>query len=159
MSTKITESEKVISHPMEEIFEIEEHSTIVPYKEVKTKLVPYEPFDEKDKELEEQLQDLYDMALEAFEDQQSESDMIEPKFRARNAEVAVQYLKTALEAVQSKTNLKQHKDKITVKRETGGTVNNNVVFTDRNAIIRALRGEPVEPEIPTNTLDIDPEEM
>ncbi len=159
MSTKTTDSEKVISHPMEEIFKIEEHSTIVPYKEVKTELVPYEPFDEKDKELEEQLQDLYDIALEAFEDQQSESDMMEPKFRARNAEVAVQYLKTALEAVQSKTNLKQHKDNITIKQKTGGTVNNNVVLADRNAIIRALRGEVVEPEKPTNTLDIDSEEM
>ncbi len=158
MSTKIIETEKVISHPMEEIFEIEEHSTIVPYREVKTELVPYEPFDEKDKELEEQLQDLYDIALEAFEEQQSDSDTIEPKFRARNAEVAVQYLKTALEAVQTKTNLKQHKDKITIKRETGGTVNNNVILTDRNAIIRALRGETVELEIPTNTLDIDSEE-
>lgn len=159
MSTKITDTEKVISHPMEEVFELEQHTTVVPYKEVKTELVPHEPFDEKDKELEKQLQDLYDIALEAFENQQEESDVIDPKFRARNAEVAVQYLKTALEAVQVKTELKQHKDKMTVKQKTGGTVNNNVIFTDRNAIIRALRVNPDEPEEKsTNVLDMDSEE-
>lgn len=158
MSTKITDSEKIISHPMEEIFEIEENTTVVPYKKVKTDLIPYEPFDEKDRELEEQFQDVYDIAIESFEEQRDDADTIEPKFRARNAEVAVQYLKTALEAAQLKSNLKQHKDKITIKRDAGRTVNNNMVFADRNAIIKALRGETVE-EKQTNTLDVDFEEL
>jgi len=156
MSTNTTDTEKVISHPMEDIFEIEENTTVVPYKEVKTDLVPHEPFDDKDKELEGQFQDVYDIALEAFENQQEESDVIEPKFKARNAEVAVQYLKTALEAAQSKSDLKQHKDKVTIKRETGKTVNNNVVLTDRNAIIEALSGGNVEK--PTNVLEVEPDE-
>jgi len=137
MSTKTTETEKEISHPLEEIFDIEESTTIVPYKEVKTDLVPHETFDNKDKELEEQLQDLYDKALEAFENQQDDADTIEPKFKARNAEVAVQYLKTALEAVREKRVLKEHKDKITIK-EKGGTTNNNLVVADHNALMEMI---------------------
>lgn len=156
MSTKITEKEKTISHPIEEVFDLEEGSTVVPYKEVKTDLVSHKLFDEKDKELEEQLQSLYDLALEAFENQQEDAVTIEPKFKARNAEVAVQYLKTALEAVHEKSMLKQHRDKVTVTRETGGTVNNNVVLTDRNELLKLLRGGKDEK---VNTLDGEFEEV
>jgi len=136
MSTKITQTEKEISHPLEEIFDIEESTTIVPYKEVKTELVPHETFDDKDKELEEQLQDLYDKALEAFENQQDDGETIEAKYKARNAEVAVQYLKTALEAVHEKRVLKEHKDKITIKE--GGTTNNNLIVADHNALMEMI---------------------
>ena len=152
MSTKITDAEKEISHPLEEVFELEENTTVVPYREVKTDLVPYEPFDVKDEELESQLQDLYDMALEAFENQQAESDTMESRFKARNAEVAAQYLKTALEAVREKRELKQHKDRIVSKKDSGAT--NNLILTDRNEIIKLLRGIKS-----VNTLDGDFEEQ
>ncbi len=154
MSTKITDKEREISHPLEEVFDLEENTTVVPYKEVKTDLVPYEPFDVKDEELESQLQDLYDMAIEAFENQQSESDTMESRFKARNAEVAAQYLKTALEAVREKRELKQHNDKIT-KKDSGA---NNSVTLNRNDIIKLLQG--VKPEVkPVNTIDGDFEEQ
>ena len=154
MSTKITDKEREISHPLEEVFDLEENTTVVPYKEVKTDLVPYEPFDVKDEELESQLQDLYDMALEAFENQQAESDTMEARFKARNAEVAAQYLKTALEAVREKRELKQHKDKITKK--DSGTGNN--ITLSRNDIIKLLQG--AKPEVkPVNTIDGDFEEQ
>lgn len=149
MSTKITDAEREISHPLEEVFDIEENTTIVPYKKVKTDLVPYEPFDVKDEELESQLQELYDMAIEAFENQQSESDTMEARFKARNAEVAAQYLKTALEAVREKRELKQHKDRI--NKKDSGTANN--LTLSRNDIIKLLQGVK-----PVNTIDGDFEE-
>ena len=144
MSTKKTETEKEIAHPLEEIFDIEECTTVVPYTEVKTDLVPYEPYDEKDNELESQLQDLYDLALEAFENQQEEQETIDPKYKARNAEVAVQYLKTALEATREKRMMKEHKDKVDSKKETGpGTVNNNLIMShsDMMKLIRERKAE------------------
>lgn len=133
MSTKKTETEKEILHPLEQVFDIEESTTVVPYTERKTDLVAHEPYDNKDDELEGQLQELYDIALEAFEMQQEESDVIDPKYRARNAEVAVQYLKTALEAVREKRQLKEHKDKI-VTKQTAGTVNNNLVVSHNDLL-------------------------
>ena len=128
MSTKKTETEKEILHPLEQVFDIEDNTTVVPYTKIKTDLVPHEPYDNKDDELEGQLQELYDIALEAFELQQEETDVIDPKYRARNAEVAVQYLKTALEAVREKRQLKEHKDKV-VTKQASGTVNNNLVVS------------------------------
>ena len=139
MGTERTKTEKEIDHPLEEIFDIERSTTIVPYTKVKTDLVPHSEYDEKDSELEKQLQELYDLALEAFETQQDEAEVIEPKFKARNAEVAVQYLKTALEAVHEKSQLKQHKDKISTPKDgSGKTVNNNMLITDRNTLLEAL---------------------
>ena len=90
------------------------------------------------------------MALEAFETQQDESAGIEQKFRARNAEVAAQYLKTALEAVREKRELKQHKDKIVVK-QSGAMTNNNLIVADHNAIMDMIedmkkRGQAIEGE-------------
>lgn len=134
MSTKKSESEKEILHPLEEVFNIEDKTTVVPYTQVKTDLVPHKEYDKKDDELEGQLQELYDIALEAFEMQQEESDVIDPKYRARNAEVAVQYLKTALEAVREKRQLKEHKDKIVTKQTAGGTVNNNIVVSHNDLL-------------------------
>ncbi len=134
MSTEKTNAEKEILHPLEQVFDIEENTTVVPYTERKTDLVAHEPYDKKDDELEEQLQELYDIALDAFEMQQEESEVIDPKYKARNAEVAVQYLKTALEAVREKRQLKEHKDKIVTKQTTGGTVNNNVVVSHNDLL-------------------------
>ena len=135
---KVTDVEKEITHPLEQVFDIEENTTVVEYKEVKTDLVPYEPYDEKDNELEGQLQDLYDLALEAFENQQDDAETIEPKFKARNAEVAAQYLKTALEAAREKRQMKEHKDKIVVKEKSGATTNNNLIVGDHNAFMEML---------------------
>jgi hypothetical protein len=148
---KVIENEKEIVHPLEEVFDIEESTTIVPYTTVKTELVKFEEFDAKDAEIEEQLQDLYDMSLEAFETQQEAGETIEAKFRARNAEVAVQYLKTALEAVREKRGLKEHKDKVVLKVKGSTTTNNNLVVADHNALMEMIEdmkknGIPIEGE-------------
>ncbi len=155
MSTNYTDNEKEIAHPLEDVFNLEENTTVVTYTERKTDLVPHVSFDEKDNEIESQLQDIYDMSLEAFENQQEDGEIIDPKYRARNAEVAAVFLKTALEAVQSKSNLKQHKDKIVV-RETGKTTNNNVILADREDIMKALRaGKSVDAIADINTIEGD----
>lgn len=141
MATEIKQADKTIAHPLEETFNIQEHTTLVPYKEVSTTLVKHEPYDEKDNEIEEQLQTLYDMSIEAYENQQDESDIIEGKYKARNGEVAVQYLRLALDAVNSKTQLKMHKDGVELQKKTGGgqgTTNNNLIV-DRNTILRMLK--------------------
>lgn len=154
MSTKIVDTEKTISHPLEEVFNIEENTTVVPYKQVTTDLVVHEPYDDKDNEIESQLQNIYDLALEAFEAQQEEADTIDPKFKGRNAEAAVNYLRTALEAVREKSLLKQHKDKLSVEQSSGVTNNNLIV--DRNEILRMLQEK--RPKTVNNAVDGEFEE-
>lgn len=146
MSNKITK-EKNIEHPMEQIFDIEDGTTMIEYQErVPTKLVDHADYDEKDSEIEDQFQEVYDKAMDAFDIQSEVAETVEGKYSARNAEVAAAYLNAALSAVREKSTLKQAKDKLKVAQQraengSGGTTNNNVIVADRNDIIKMLRGE------------------
>lgn len=142
---------KITEHPMEDIFDIEKGSTNMPVvsdREVK-ELVVHNDYDDKDQEIEEQFQEIYEAAMEAFETQTADSEVIEPKFRARNQEVAVQFLNAALNAAKEKSSLKVHKDKLNAAKmkATGPqTVNNNLVVADRNELLKTLLGKNSEDE-------------
>lgn len=135
------EKEIIIEHPMESLFDIEPGTTEMTIIEREpTNLVVHDDFDDKDREIEGQIQEVFDAAMTAFETQTADSELIEPKYKARNQEVAVQFLNTALSALKEKSTLKQHKDKITVdkaKANTPGTVNNNLII-DRNDLLKKL---------------------
>ena len=136
--------EKTISHPMEGVLNIEPGTTIVEYQEsLPAVLTEHEEYDEKDNEIEQQFQEVYEKALDIFEDQSEVAEMVEGKFKARNYEVAAQFLNTALNAIKEKAGLKQHKDKLSiaaVKAENSGTTNQTLIVADRNDILRALQG-------------------
>ena len=55
MSTEIKEIEIAVEHPMEEILDIEEGTTIIPRTERTTALVVTEEYDTKDNEIEGQM--------------------------------------------------------------------------------------------------------
>lgn len=143
MSDKITK-EKNVEHPLEGVFDIEPGTTIVEYREsLPTELVAHQEYDEKDQEIESQFQEVYDRAMNAFEVQTDIIDVVEGKFVARNAEVAVQFLNAALAAAKEKSALKQHKDKIDVAKTSAGTPNtvNQNLIVDRNEILKLLQGK------------------
>lgn len=148
MASRIIEGEKIIAHPAEAAFDMEPNTTIVPYKEVTTDVVPAPEYDNKDNEIEQQLQTVYDAALTAFETSRDTAELVDPKYAARNAEVAAVYLNTALAAANAKAMMKQHKDKIEVK-STAKTVNNTLIVADRNEILKKiLNNEPTAPSTP-----------
>lgn len=141
------EKEVIIEHPMEEVLDIEPGTTVATVVERSTDLVVAPEFDEKDNEIEGQMQEVYDAAMGAFDTQAADSELIEPKYRARNQEVAVQFLNTALNAAKEKSTLKQHKDKVSiasVKAANAGTTNNNLIVADRNDILKHLQGSTNE---------------
>lgn len=133
------EIEVPIEHPLEEVFEIEGGTTMLPKTIVQTDIVPYEQYDAKDDELDGQFQNIHDAAMTAFEDQQEEGEVIDPKYKARNGEIAVQFLNTALNASNSKAQLKQQRDKLEVsKARVGAKITESGVQMDRNEILRML---------------------
>jgi hypothetical protein len=143
----LPEEFKTIEHPMEEVLDIEPGSTLVPTLPSRnTELVLAEEYDDKDKEIEEQFQEVYDLALDAYEQQAADAEAVEPKYRARNQEVAVQYLNTALNAAKEKAGQKQIKDKLANDRKATGpkTVNNNLVVADRNELLKEILGSTDE---------------
>lgn len=132
----------VVEHCLENVLDLPPNSTVVEKRTTVTELVPIKTYDNLDQNIDAQLQNVIDTAMTAFKDQQDCSFMIDPKFKARNQEVAVQFLNTALMAIKEKSMLKQHKDRIGVtEREVEKpTVNNNLIV-DRNVLLKMLRND------------------
>ncbi len=143
MSEKRKETEKAIAHPIEGVLELEPETTLVPMIESEpTELAIVPEFDEGDRQINEQFQEIYDVAMDAYEQQAMDVQTIEPKYRARNQEVAVQYLNAALNAAKEKASLKQNKEKMVTKAITSGTniKDSNVIVADRNEVLKELFG-------------------
>lgn len=138
---KTVTSEKLIEHPMELVLDIETGSTLVEYKEVvPTEVAVMVNYDTKDKEIEQQFDEVYNVAMSSVVQIQDEMDRVEGKFKARIGEVTATMLNVALTAARDKANLKAHKDKNQpVSSAGGGTVtNNNLIVADRNEILRMM---------------------
>ena len=154
--TQIIEQE--VEHQLEDVFDIEPGTTLVETQKSSTELAVVEEYDDKDEEIEGQFQEVYDAAMDAYEGSTGpEMQDIEPKYRARNMEVSVQYLNTARNAANLKANLKAHKDKLGIaskKAAAGSKVVNNNLVVDRNQLLRTItgRGDDNEP------IDVTPED-
>lgn len=149
MDIKRTTKEIATTHPMEEVFDLEPGTTLEEREVRETELCVPDDYDQKDSEIEEQIQEIYDAAMGAFESQCDETELVEGKYKARNAEVAVQFLNSALAAAKEKASLKAHKDKtaIATGKLKGGpnqVTNNNIIVADRNDILKRLAGDIVD---------------
>jgi len=137
----IITTEKYVSHPLEEVLNLEECTTLVEHKE----LAPIEQiqpvnYDAKDNEINGKLEDIYSTAMGQVVTIADEMDRVEGKYKARIGEVSATMLNVALSAVREQAQIKQHKDKNTSSAGTGGptTINNLNVTADRNEILQLL---------------------
>ena len=97
------------------------------------------PKDVEDQDLMNKLDAIHDAALTAYQNQTELVEIVDPKFAARNAEVAAQYLTVALNAVNLKAKVKTDREKRRGVEKAGpSTVNNNLIVTDRNALLAAI---------------------
>jgi hypothetical protein len=93
--------------------------------------------------VDESLKDVYERAIMAFEEQVNNASIVDPRYAARNMEVAKMFLDSAMEALKLRNSQDQHKDKIEVAkaklgRLPGKTINNNLIVADRNDILRRV---------------------
>lgn len=113
----------------------------------------------KQDEHDNETNDIRKKALDAFDDIMELGKNVEPSRSARMFEVAGQFLRTGLDAVNSKADkqLKTAKLKMEAKRlqvddETLDKLEHGVeIFADRNSILKKLVEESDE-----NTIDVDP---
>jgi hypothetical protein len=140
-----------INHPLERVFDIKEGTTdIAIIDETRDlTLVEDEKYDDKDNEIERQLEEVYTISVNAAREQLREIELIDPRFRSRAQETSAQMLNTALTALKEKRSLKEHKDRLNVaikqvEMKQGDTVNNTaVILADRNDILKALKNEDI----------------
>jgi hypothetical protein len=134
---------KKIIHPLEDVFGIEHGSMSFGIDNELTsfdppgEMTPVQEQDEEDLIINQDIQKVYDSAMEAYENQISYVEIAEPKFAARNAEVANQYLNTALSALALKARVKNDKRKNTQFIPYNNTTN-NVLVADRNQILEMM---------------------
>lgn len=140
MNTKVVkqEVEVAVDHPMEGILEIAPGTTLLPQLQQTTEMTVAETYDDKDNEIENQFQEVYDKAMGAYDSQTEQAELVEGKYKARVGEVSVQFLNTALEAARSKAQQKQSKDKLVVDSKKAGpkTLNQNLFVGDRNELLK-----------------------
>ena len=94
---------------------------------------------EEDKEINQKIDTIYGEAMTAYQNQTAFVEILEPRYAARNAEVAAGYLNTALNAVALRAKVKNER-----KKSAGGFVpyanqtTNNVVVADRNQLLKMM---------------------
>ncbi len=88
-----------------------------------------------------QFEEIQSKAMQAFTQQQTLSQEVDPKFSARNSEVAAQFLNIALAAVKDRSEAKYKRQKMRLAGAQVGKpsqVQNNLVIADRNDLLRNL---------------------
>lgn len=141
-------SSKLINHPLEEVFGIDPGSSFnnPAIIEDDYEMVPAEAVnqgyqdDAEDIDINNKIETIYSAALEAYENQTGLAEIVEPRYAARNAEVAAQYLNIALNSVSLKSRNKNDKRKVQqfIPFNNTNINNSNVVVTDRNSILQMI---------------------
>lgn len=100
--------------------------------------------DEDDILVETRLDEIHAAAMEAFRNQTAYTEIIEPRFAARNAEVAANYLNIALQAVNSRAKNKVERKRanapfVPFANQGGGNKSTtNVVIASREEILKMI---------------------
>lgn len=165
-------------HPLEEVFGIESGTThdqplqiadqpvLIQNESVPTvdpisgEIIHRSSMDEPDYDREERVDDLHidkqletihNSALIAYEKQQRMADEVDPRFAARNAEVAATFLNIALNSVNTRIDAKYKRNKIRITKEIKGntphTVNNNLIVGDREEILEKILNQQVKEKV------------
>lgn len=92
--------------------------------------------DDEDREIKEQIAFIYDKAMEAYDLQTELTEVCEPRYAARLAEVSNQTLNTALNAVALRSKNKNEKRKNSTFIPYGNNISNSqIVMADRNSLL------------------------
>ena len=141
--------------PLEAEFDIPAGTTILPkyignemVDQTTGEILPVETTDQNDNDIVEMeagivqnIDEVYTSAMDVFTTQSDLIETVDPKFAARNAEVANAYLNTALAAMKLKNEIlgDKRKGRSSSGGQTANTINNNVIVADRNDILRMIQ--------------------
>jgi len=139
---------KMIKHPLEDVFDMESGSMNVEHnysmiEPPPSAMVPAtagtDQRDEDDEQIDKKIDAVYDAALSAFENQTAYTEIIEPRYAARNAEVAATYLNIALQAATNRARVKSDRKRAAVAQvPTANKTTNNIVIGNREEILRMI---------------------
>lgn len=156
----MTEETKPIHHPLEDVFNMEIGSTPLNVEERYDRVESSELLDalksnqpteeqptgmpdikdEDDIATDKRLDEVYDAAMQTFHNQTAYTEIIEPRYAARNAEVAAQFLGLALNAATAKAKVKSDRKRtnapfIPFNNQSGKQTN---IIADRNELLNMI---------------------
>lgn len=141
-------SQNPIINPLDELFntpptpsmEVQEYDQITEGELAEMQAdTPAPEVDVEDVEIDKKIDAVYDAAIDAFNTQTSYTEMIEPRYAARNAEVAANYLNIALNAAATRARVKgDRKRNASFVPYANGQKANNVVVASRDEIMKMI---------------------
>jgi hypothetical protein len=134
-----------IANPLDELFQTETETPVVEYgSATEGELaqfqanVPSPEIDPEDQAIDAKIDTIYEAALDAFNTQTQYTQIIEPRYAARNAEVAANYLNIALNAVATRARVKTDRKRANTFVPYAQKTQNNVVVASREDIMKMI---------------------
>ena len=141
-----------MKHPLEDVFGMDEGTTMnieqsyamtdtVQPSSVQPTEAPVDLKDADDIETEKKIDEVYNSAMSTFQNQIAYTEIIEPRYAARNAEVAANFLTIALSAATAKAKAKVDRKRANapfIPYSNGGKTTNNIIVADRNEILKMI---------------------
>ena len=136
------------ANPLDDLFDIDgsDRGSVTDYEQVTegelaSLAAPPEPQEKEadDIETDGRFDEVYDQAIGTFKNQMAYTEIIEPRYAARNAEVASTFLNLALQAASAKARVKN--DRKRVGQFIPGIANkvtNNTVICTREQIMKMM---------------------
>ena len=130
-------------NPLDNLFEIDDSldRDESDYEIATVQNAPAEPVekDEEDIDTDQKIDAVYDAALEAYQNQTAMVELLEPRYAARNAEVAATYLNIALQAATSKARVKNDRKRVgQFIPGASNKITNNTIVASREEILRMI---------------------
>lgn len=133
-----------LNNPLNDLFDIEPDNEVLPveYGQIQNTQIPTKAEDVRDEDdiaNDRKIDQIYDVALETFHNQTAMIEIIEPRYAARNAEVAATYLNIALQAATARARVKADRKRATqFIPGMGGKVTNNTIVATREEIMKMI---------------------
>ena len=140
-----TKSINPMVNPLDELFQTaptvvdeEDYQQVTEGELAEMAVPPPAEKDEEDIEIDNKIDTIYDAALDAFNNQMAYTEIIEPRYAARNAEVAQGFLNTALNAAATRARTRSDRKRNAAFVPFAGKTQNNVVVASREEIMRMI---------------------
>lgn len=138
--------QNLFTNPLDELFniedtgeQIEDQYMQVNQNQLATTTEPTEK-DPEDVANDRKIDEVYDLALSAYKQQTAMVEIIDPKFAARNAEVAANFLNIALNAATSKAKIKTDRKRVGMFNPAANAnkTTNNVIVASQEDILKMI---------------------
>lgn len=131
---------KNLTNPLDTLFETEQQTPMVEYQQTtEGELAPVTvEKDDEDVEIDRKIDDVYTNAVDTFQQQMQYAEIVEPRYAARNAEVAATYLNIALNAVSVRAKVKSERKKGAVAGVYAGRANSGAVVATLDDIMKIV---------------------